>query len=165
MSGSLKSAALAAVAMAGAILGTATPAHSWVHGLGDKVYYMPGGPDESYLTACIVETNLGKHPDGDRAFLFAFSGVLGGLVSRCRLDLGSIQIVTYDGRNVQNGPLAAVLPGAALPPQGRSSNGTYVEAGIALSTGDYGKAIVGANVCAANTDNPPLFLCWQISVF
>ena len=163
--GSLKSAALAAVAMAGAIAGTATPAHSWVHSLGDKVYYMPGGPSESYLSACIVETNLAKFPEGDAAYLLTYAGILNGLFTRCRVDLGSIQIVTYDGRKVENGRLALVDPGIVGRPQGRLGTDTYIDTGLAVSTGDYGKAIIGANVCAANTDEPPLFLCWQITVF
>jgi hypothetical protein len=142
----LAPAVLACLAVAALLPGLAAAQnYGWSHGLGTRAYFMPGGPEESWMSGCIVQTTLLKDPAGDYADLAVYSGVWNGLNTNCQIysELNFVQIVTWDGQRLNDGPIRRT------PTLGIGSNGTY-QLSWNYSRGPYGQAIFGAHVSAIN---------------
>ena len=157
------------------LLGTfAPPAHAhhtgpgpygWGgHGIGRRMYFMPGGPLESWTTGCIVVTYMEKYARGDRAQLWVTNGtVREGWKTQCSLgtEMSRIQIVT-------------VNPATGQPDNTEAAH--YVDMGFCgetegdwrcvatghLSIGPLGSPILGAHVIAASDNG--VMEWWSVTV-
>lgn len=130
--------------------------YGWTHGLGSKIYFMPGGPRESWLSGCIVQTWLGKEPRADFAILNVYNGSFNGMNTVCDVmnQTNRIQIVTLKNGRLHEGRIAT--------PSRELRNGTYRYASM-IASGDTGDPIVGAHVSAINTNGFPMY--WDITAF
>jgi len=159
-------AALFAMVLGGVVMGAGRTAYSygWVHPLNgpELLYFMPGGPEESFLTGCIVGTRLLKDRSGDRANLTAFRGLVQGLSSNRSIGNAVIQIITLNQKTglLEEGPRVVTGPARKVFNSDLSNDYTAADA---ISVGAEGQPIVGAHVCAINLNG--LIRCWDITVF
>ena len=161
----IRAAGMVAMATAGIVLGAARPAHSWVHPVDVfQRYFQPDGDltQNDWIRGCIVSTGLFKDPSGDQAVLNTYSGVITGLQSHCAPFEGYITIVTFDGAKLKQG-LTGVTHTANRRVTGTPQPGDDFIVYRAVSKGDFGDALVGAHVCATNTN--ALITCWDITAF
>jgi hypothetical protein len=137
--------------------------YAWVHGIGMKEYFMPGGPQESWLSGCIVQTWLGKDPAHDYASMTVTDGYYNGMNTNCDVPNSAnfIQIVTLQGGGrLHSGAIAHPVDFNGVLRNGGPGGYDYA---WNLAWGDPGEPIFGAHVSAINKNG--FKSIWDITVF